>query len=453
MIETVARPDTDQLLAKLETLAQNPPESVTIALREMGLSLEDLEQYARGGISPEGQEALRKVVLHAAKSGSPDDAKLAAQLRGFLDPRERAWERVARLLDTGETITAMVTEAVKGGLVVDLGVRGFVPASHVGLGGPPNLNSFVGQTLPFRVIEVDRRRQKVILSNRVVAEEERQSMRRDLMTTLAEGQTREGIVRRLTEIGAFVDLGGIDGLLHVSELSWKRVEKPSDVLKVGQKIEVKILKVDPEAGRISLSRRKLLPDPWAEASGKFKVGAKASVTVRRFVNGGVVVDLGDEIEGFIPMSELAARRVGKPEEVVQLGQTVEASVIEVRPRDRRIVLSLREHEEEQDRKAYSSYVQKEKTNDRTTIGDLFGHLFKDFLPEEAKSEAPPTEAKANDGKASAEAVTTSEKPAAEVDSSVEAPPAAVEEPAAEVAEAVTPASTETETAETETSSQ
>jgi 4-hydroxy-3-methylbut-2-enyl diphosphate reductase len=420
MIETVARPDTDQLQAQLEALARNPPESVTGALQDLGLALEDLEKYARGGISPEAQEALRKVVLHAAKSGSPEDAKLAAQLRGFLDPRERAWERVTRLLESGETITAMVTEAVKGGLVVDLGVRGFVPASHVGLGGPPNLNSFVGQTLPFRVIEVDRRRQKVILSNRVVAEEERQAMRRDLISTLAEGQTREGIVRRLTDIGAFVDLGGIDGLLHVSELSWKRVEKPSDVLKVGQKIEVKILKVDPDAGRISLSRRKLLPDPWAEASGKFTVGAKAEATVLRFVNGGVVVDLGNEIEGFIPMSELAARRVGKAEEVVQLGQTVEAKVIEVRPRDRRIVLSLREAAEEQDRKAVASYVQKEKANDRTTIGDLFGHLFKDFgvekNGEEPAAEVPVAEPAATP----AAAETTEEDTAAVVGSETKA---------------------------------
>jgi small subunit ribosomal protein S1 len=379
------KPDTERLQALLAEMKQTPPESVTLALREQGVSAADLEQYARDPLAAEELETLRQVVLHAARSGSPDDAKLASSMRVHLDPRERAWDRILRAQESGEVIHAMVTEAVKGGLVVDLGVRGFVPASHVGLGGPPNLNSFVGQSLPLRVIEVDRRRQKVVLSNRVVAEEERAAQRRETMGTLEEGQVREGIVRRLTDIGAFVDLGGVDGLLHVSEISWKRVEKPSEVLKRDQKVQVKILKLDPAQGRISLSMRRLQPDPWTEASKQLSVGRPATATVQRIVNGGVVVDLGNDIEGFIPMSELAGRRVQKAEEVVQVGQEVQATVIEIRPRDRRIVLSLRQQEETQDRRSYESFVQKQRSDDRTTIGDLFGHLFKDMVPAEGET--------------------------------------------------------------------
>lgn len=382
MLETRPKPDTERLHGLLTKMKQNPPESVTIALREQGVTAEDLEQYARGQLDPEALETLRQVVLNAARSGAPDDARLAAALRVFLDPRERAWDRILRAHESGEILNAMVTEAVKGGLVVDLGVRGFVPASHVGLGGPPNLNAYVGQALPLKVIEVDRRRQKVVLSHRIVAEAQRQEQRRATLESLAEGQVREGIVRRLTDIGAFVDLGGVDGLLHVSEISWKRVERPSEVLKKDQKIQVKILKVDPEQGRISLSMRRLQPDPWQEVTRQVSVGKTVSATVLRTVNGGAVVDLGNEVEGFIPMSELSSRRISKADEVVQAGQTVEAMVIEVRPRERRIVLSLRQAEEKQDRKAYESFTQKQRSDDRTTIGDLFGHLFKEFMPEQ-----------------------------------------------------------------------
>jgi 4-hydroxy-3-methylbut-2-enyl diphosphate reductase len=393
MVETRPIPNTERLHALLTELKQSPPESVTIALREQGVTAEDLEQYARTPLDAEALETLRQVILHAARSGAPDDAKLVAAMRVFLDPRERAWDRVMRAHESGEIVHVMVTEAVKGGLVVDLGVRGFVPASHVGLGGPPNLNGYVGQVLPLKVIEVDRRRQKVVLSHRIVAEAERQEQRRETIATLVEGQVREGIVRRLTDIGAFVDLGGVDGLLHVSEISWKRVEHPSEALKKDQKIQVKILKLDPEQGRISLSMRRLQPDPWQEASREIAVGKPASARVVRVVNGGVVVDLGNDLEGFIPMSELAARRISKAEEVVQVGQTVEATVIEIRPRDRRIVLSLRHAEESHDRKSYENFQQKQRSDDRTTIGDMFGHLFGDYLTdyETARAGGVPTQ--------------------------------------------------------------
>lgn len=212
----------------------------------------------------------------------------------------------------------------------------------MGLGGPPNLNSFVGQSMPLRVIEVDRRRQKVVLSNRVVAEEGRAAQRRETIGTLEEGEVREA--DRATA-DRYRRLRGSRrrGRPPARERNLlKRVEKPSEVLKRDQRVQVKILKVDPAQGRISLSMRRLLPDPWSETSKQLAVGKPAKAKVQRIVNGGVVVDLGGDVEGFIPMSELAGRRVAKAEEVVQIGQEVEATVIEIRPRDRRIVLSLRQ---------------------------------------------------------------------------------------------------------------
>jgi len=296
-----------------------------------------------------------------------------------LDPRERAWDRILRAKNSGEVLTAPVTEAVKGGVVVDLGVRGFVPSSQIGLNVPRNLNQFVGQNLRLRVLEVDRRRQTVILTNRQILEEERASKRKSALGRLEEGQDREGVVRRLTDIGAFVDVGGVDGLLHVSEISWKRIDHPKDVLKVGQKVQVKVLRVDAEAGRVSLSMRRLMLDPWEEARRKYAIGASVQVKIASLIPQGALVEVDEGLEGFIPISELAGRRIAAPEEVVQPGQEVEAVVIDLRPRERRIVFSLRKLEQKRERAVVDNYQKKTRsTGERTTLGDLFGHLFEEY---------------------------------------------------------------------------
>ncbi|HAH87091.1 MAG TPA: bifunctional 4-hydroxy-3-methylbut-2-enyl diphosphate reductase/30S ribosomal protein S1, partial [Armatimonadetes bacterium] len=196
---------------------------------------------------------------------------------------EKTWERVQGAIDEGKIITAMVTDRVKGGLVVDLGVRGFVPASHVGSGNVKNLDRYVGQSLPLKVLEVDRERRKVVLSHRQAVEEERAKQRAETVATLKEGEVREGIVRRITDYGAFIDLGGIDGLLHISEISWTRINHPSDVLKVGQKTNIMILKLNLENDRISLGLRQILPDPWAEVASQYTVGTIVSGKVSRLV--------------------------------------------------------------------------------------------------------------------------------------------------------------------------
>ncbi len=256
---------------------------------------------------------------------------------------EKAWDKVIEAMNDGTILHAMVSERVKGGLVVDLGIRGFVPASHVGSGDfkHQNLDKYVGQSIPLKVIEVDRDRRKVVLSNRMATEEERRSKKDETLASLKEGEVRKGIVRRVTDYGAFIDLGGIDGLLHVSEMSWSRINHPSEVLKNGQELDVMILKLKLDQGRISLGLRQILPDPWTEIGDKYKVGDLVKVTISRLVPFGAFVTLEEGVEAIIPTSELAERRIAKPSDAVNPGEIVEARIIEMRADERKMTLSIR----------------------------------------------------------------------------------------------------------------
>ncbi|MBI5831695.1 MAG: S1 RNA-binding domain-containing protein [Armatimonadetes bacterium] len=222
---------------------------------------------------------------------------------------EAAWEHIVDKQDSAEILEAKVIDAVKGGLLVDLGLygQGFVPASHVSIRRPRNLNKYIGQTLQLQVIEVERKRRRVVLSHRLVMEREREAERDVTLGKLREGQVRRGVVRRITDFGAFVDIGGVDGLLHVSELSWKRVGSPQEELRVGDPLEVMVLKLNVDEGRISLGRRQLLADPWREIPKLYREGQTVRGSVIKFVSGGtravvklpvgleVVVELPDEL--------------------------------------------------------------------------------------------------------------------------------------------------------------
>lgn len=285
---------------------------------------------------------------------------------------EKAWERVQQAHDDQRTLTAMVTDRVKGGLVVDLGIRGFVPGSHVGNGKVKNLDRYIGQSLPLKVLEVDRERRKVVLSHRLAIEEEREKQRDETVEGLKEGEIRAGVVRRITDYGAFVDLGGIDGLLHVSEMSWTRISHPSEVVKVGQKLHVMLLKLNLDAGRVSLGLRQILPDPWADIEDRYKIGDIVKGPISRLVPFGTFVQLESGIEAIIPNSELCERRIKRPEDVVSVGETVEAKVIDIRPEERRMILSVRQIHEEKERKELDSYQAVKSDDTRTTLGDLIG---------------------------------------------------------------------------------
>jgi 4-hydroxy-3-methylbut-2-enyl diphosphate reductase len=295
---------------------------------------------------------------------------------------EVAWDRVTEAYQNGSTITAMVTDRVKGGLVVDLGIRGFVPASHVGTGRVKNLDKYVGQSIPLKVIEVDRERRKVVLSHKLAVDEEREKKRTETIETLAEGQERTGIVRRITDYGAFVDLGGIDGLLHISEMSWTRINHPSEVVKVGQKIQVVVQKMNLESGRVSLSMRQILPDPWKNVGARYKVGDVIRCKISRLVPFGAFVLLEEGVEAIIPNQELTYRRIKRPEQVVSIGDEVEARVLDVRPEERRMTLSIRAVQQEREAEAQTQAAPSERRHSapareapRTTVADLLGEDF------------------------------------------------------------------------------
>ncbi|MCC6485786.1 MAG: 30S ribosomal protein S1 [Armatimonadetes bacterium] len=279
-----------------------------------------------------------RIKVYVLETESQDGQLLLSKKRADF---EVAWERVEEASKSGKVLTAMVSDRVKGGLVVDLGIRGFVPASHVGSGKVQNLDKFIGQSLPLKVIEVDRERRKVVLSHRNAIEEEREKKRSETLETLAEGQIRTGVVRRITDYGAFVDLGGIDGLLHISEMSWTRINHPSEAAKVGQKIQVMVLKMNLESGRVSLGMRQILPDPWQGVGERFHIGDVVNGKVTRLVPFGAFVQLEEGVEAIVPNSELSHRRVKKPEQVVSVGDDVEAKVLDVRPEERRMTLSMR----------------------------------------------------------------------------------------------------------------
>jgi 4-hydroxy-3-methylbut-2-enyl diphosphate reductase len=318
---------------------------VDIAAKSEGLIKPN--EISRGGQDDELQvgETIRVVVIGRDK----DDGKLLLSKKRA--DFEKAWDRVVEALDDHRMVNAMVTERVKGGLVVDLGIRGFVPASHVGTGDykHTNLDRYVGQSIPLRVIEVDREKRKVVLSNKLAMDEERTQKKKDTLDALKEGQVREGTVRRITDYGAFIDIGGIDGLLHVSEMSWARVNHPSDVVKVGDTLQVIILKLRLDEGRISLGLRQILPDPWSQIGEKYQVGQTLNISISRLVPAGAFVLLEEGIEAFIPNSELSSRRVSRSQDAVSAEDKAEARIIEIKPDERKMTLSIRRVQEEANR--------------------------------------------------------------------------------------------------------
>lgn len=288
----------------------------------------------------------------------------------------RLWNELEESMKTGKVLTTLVKDRVKGGLIVDVGVDGFVPASHTTSDTrrrPGNLDRFVGRTLRVKVIECDRKRNRVVLSHRVVVDEERQRRQEETLKKIEPGAALTGVVRRITNFGAFIDLGGIDGLLHISEMSWTRIQHPSEVVKKGDKVQVVVLKWDPETKRISLGMRQLLKDPWKGAAKKYKVGSTVKCTITRTIRNGAFARLESGIEGIIPLSELAEGRINSVEEVVHVGDEVEARVLQVREAQRKISLSLREAQQARERNEYRSFL-KNQSNGSVTLGDVFGEL-------------------------------------------------------------------------------
>lgn len=254
---------------------------------------------------------------------------------------ERAWKVVEGIFESGETVEGEVIEIVKGGLILDIGLRGFLPASLVDLRRVRDLQSFMGERLEARVIEMDRNRNNVVLSRRVVLEEGRKQDRGELLSKLQKGMVLPGHISSIVEFGAFVDLGGIDGLVHISELSWSHVNHPSEVVKVGDAVEVQVLDVDMSRERISLGLKQTTEDPWKQLVSSFPDNAIVEGRVTKLVPFGIFVELGDGVEGLVHISELAQGHVESPDQVTSVGETVQVKVMEVDAERRRISLSMR----------------------------------------------------------------------------------------------------------------
>ncbi len=254
---------------------------------------------------------------------------------------ERAWNRVEEKFNAGENVEGEVIEVVKGGLILDIGLRGFLPASLVDLRRVKDLTAYLGTRIEARVIEMDRNRNNVVLSRRVVLEEARKAERNEILTKLQSGMRLRGTVSSIVDFGAFVDLGGIDGLIHISELSWNHVNHPSEVVKVGQEVEVEVLDVDLNRERISLGLKQTTEDPWRTLVKKYPVGAIVEGTVTKLVTFGVFVDLGEGIEGLVHISEMAKQHVEAPAQVCEKGDKVQVKVMEIDLDRRRISLSMK----------------------------------------------------------------------------------------------------------------
>ncbi|WP_288529122.1 30S ribosomal protein S1 [uncultured Secundilactobacillus sp.] len=253
----------------------------------------------------------------------------------------KIWDDIQKEYEAGKTITAPVTQVVKGGLVVDAGVRGFVPASMASDHFVEDLNQFKGETLEFKIVEIEPSENRLILSHRAILETQKAAKREEIMATIKAGDVVEGTVARLTNFGAFVDLGGVDGLVHVSEIAYERVEKPSDVLKTGDKVKVKVLSVDPEKDRISLSIKQTLPEPWDGIEDKAPEGAVLEGTVKRLTSFGAFVEVFPGVEGLVHISQIAHEHIATPNDVLKTGQKVQVKVLEVHPDAHRLALSIK----------------------------------------------------------------------------------------------------------------
>ena len=253
-----------------------------------------------------------------------------------------AMEKLEEAYNNGTILEAPVVDVVKGGVIVDIGTRGFVPASRLDIRYIEDIKSFVGQTLQFKIIKFEPESRKIVLSRREILEEQEKARKEQVWASIEEGQTRTGVVRRLAAFGAFVDLGGVDGLLHVSEMGWGRVKNPGDVVKVGQEIEVYVLAVDREKEKISLGLKQLRVNPWEAAAEKYAVGSIVSGKVVRIVPFGAFVMLEDGVDGLVHISQISWERVEKVEDALQIGQEISAKVLELDVETKKISLSIKQ---------------------------------------------------------------------------------------------------------------
>jgi small subunit ribosomal protein S1 len=311
--------------------------------------------YKSEGVIPVAELSIRRSVNPAdeVSVGEEIDAlvltKEDAEGRLILSKKrarfELAWKQIEGASESGEPVTGRVIEVVKGGLILDLGVRGFLPASLVDIRRVQDLDEFLGKELRCKVIELNRSRNNVVLSRRAVLEDERKEQRQAILDRLSPGDVVEGTISNIVDFGAFVDLDGMDGLIHISELSWTHVNHPSEVLEIGQPVKVKVLDIDRDRQRISLGLKQTQSDPWQQVLESYNQGDVVEGRVTKVVTFGAFVEIMPGVEGLVHISELAAHHVENPREVVSQGDLVKVKIIEVDAERRRLSLSLKRVEE------------------------------------------------------------------------------------------------------------
>jgi small subunit ribosomal protein S1 len=257
--------------------------------------------------------------------------------------REQVWEHIEAAVESGTLVDGKIIASVKGGLTVDIGVPAFLPASQVDVRPIGNLEKLIGQSFQFKVVKVNKKRGNVVLSRRAILEEERDKQKKDTLATLAEGEIREGIVKNITDYGAFIDLGGIDGLLHIVDMSWRKLSHPSEILKIGDTVSVKVLKYDQEKEKISLGIKQTIPDPWLSVESKYHAGDRVVGSVVSLADYGAFISLEEGVEGLVHVSEMSwTKRVRHPSEILKVGDEVAAEVLGVDVPSRRISLGLKQ---------------------------------------------------------------------------------------------------------------
>lgn len=289
---------------------------------------------------------------------------------------ENAWDSLEEKFNNQETIETEVKDVVKGGLVVDLGVRGFIPASLVEDHFVESFEDYKGRTMEFKIVEMDKEKNRLILSHRAVLQEEKASKKDEVLEELKEGQVLEGTVQRIASFGAFVDIGGVDGLVHISQLSHEHVEKVSDVLKEGEKVTVKVLSVDRDSERISLSIKETLPGPWENIEERAPKGSVFEGTVKRLVSYGAFVEVFPGVEGLVHISRISHQHIGTPHEVLEEGQKVDVKVVDVNAEEKRLSLSIKDLLEKEETETFGDYEMKEETG--FSLSDVIGDQLKKF---------------------------------------------------------------------------
>ena len=307
----------------------------------MSISASRPKAFCRCPLSRCGREVKPGDTIPVSVTGR--DPEGYYQLSRSLTARPRDWSALEQAFADKAAIVGTVTGVIKGGLSVDVGVRAFLPASRSGVRDAAEMEKLVGQEIRCRITKLDVADEDVVVDRRAILEEEERGIKQRRYSEVKEGETVSGVVRSLTDYGAFVDIGGVDGLLHVGDMSWSRIDKPADVLSPGQQIEAKVLKVDAEKQRISLGMKQLQPDPWNSAADRYKVGERVRGTVARVAEFGAFVELEPGIEGLVHVSEMSwSRKLKNASAIVKPGETVEVVVLGVNAAERRISLGLKQ---------------------------------------------------------------------------------------------------------------